>query len=71
MSRDRFETVFFEIARWVTIVVLLVACLFPFYYMVLLSLRSIQAVLLSPGRCAAVGERDRHAGVRKGAALDG
>jgi len=49
VSRDRFETVFFEIARWVTIVVLLVACLFPFYYMVLLSLRSIQAVLLSPG----------------------
>jgi multiple sugar transport system permease protein len=47
-SRDRFERVFFGVARWVVIGGMLVATVFPFYYMVLLSLRPIQQLLLDP-----------------------
>ncbi|EXG80226.1 carbohydrate ABC transporter permease [Cryptosporangium arvum] len=48
MTRDRIENVVLGVARWVTIVVLTVVSLFPFYYMVLLSVRLIQDVQLSP-----------------------
>lgn len=47
-SRDRVERVFFGVGRWVVIVGLLVATVLPFYYMVLLSLRPIQQLLLDP-----------------------
>jgi multiple sugar transport system permease protein len=47
-SRDRFERAFFGVARWVVIVGLLVATVLPFYYMLLLSVRPIQQLLLDP-----------------------
>jgi multiple sugar transport system permease protein len=43
------ETLVFGVLRWVVIVVLLVATLFPMYYMVVLSLRSLDEVVLRPG----------------------
>ncbi|MEP6852404.1 MAG: carbohydrate ABC transporter permease [bacterium] len=49
-NRDRVETVVFRWLRWLIIALFLVVTLFPFYYMVLLSVRSIQALLLDPGR---------------------
>ena len=42
------ETLVFGVLRWVVIVVLLVATLFPMYYMVVLSLRSLDEVVLRP-----------------------
>jgi multiple sugar transport system permease protein len=48
-TRDGIETAVFGILKWVFIVGFVVVCLFPFYYMVLLSLRSIQQLLLDPG----------------------
>ena len=47
-SRDRVETLVFGVLRWVVIAVLLVVTLFPLYYMVLLSLRSLDEVVLRP-----------------------
>jgi multiple sugar transport system permease protein len=47
-SRDRVETLVFGVLRWVVIVVLVVATLFPMYYMVVLSLRSLDEVVLNP-----------------------
>jgi len=47
-SRDRVETLVFGVLRWVVIAVLLVVTLFPMYYMVLLSLRSLDEVVLHP-----------------------
>ena len=47
-SRDRVETLVFGVLRWVVIAVLLVATLFPMYYMVVLSLRSLDEVVLRP-----------------------
>jgi multiple sugar transport system permease protein len=52
MTRDRAETLVFGAARWVVIGFFLVATLFPFYYMVLLSLRTIQRFLLDPANLA-------------------
>jgi multiple sugar transport system permease protein len=48
-DRDRVEKVVLGVLRWVTIVFLTIISAFPFYYMVLLSLRLIQDVQLSPG----------------------
>jgi len=48
-DRDRIEKVVLNVLRWVTIAVLTVISLFPFYYMILLSIRLIQDVQLSPG----------------------
>ena len=42
------ETLVFGVLRWVVIVVLLIVTLFPMYYMVLLSLRSLDEVVLRP-----------------------
>src|SRR5690606_2426216 len=39
----------FTVLRWVVIGFLAVATVFPFYYMVLLSVRPIEDVLLNPG----------------------
>lgn len=48
-SRDRVENRVFGVLRWVVIALLLVATLFPFYYMVLLSFRSLDQLLANPG----------------------
>jgi multiple sugar transport system permease protein len=49
MSRDAVERRFFAIARPVIITGLLLLAVFPFYYMVLLSFRPLDAVLQDPG----------------------
>nr|WP_203695083.1 carbohydrate ABC transporter permease [Streptomyces rubrogriseus] len=49
MTRARFEERFFGVARWIVIAFLAVITLLPFYYMVLLSLKPIDALLLDPG----------------------
>jgi multiple sugar transport system permease protein len=48
-SRDTVETTVFGVLRVVMIVFLLVITLFPFYYMVLLSLRPLDRLLQDPG----------------------
>jgi multiple sugar transport system permease protein len=48
-TRDRIERSVLRTLRWVTIAVFMVATLFPFYYMVLLSLRPIEDLILNPG----------------------
>lgn len=48
-NRDRFEIVLFGILRPIVIVVLLLAAVVPFYYMVLLSFRSLDSLLQNPG----------------------
>lgn len=50
MNRDRIETILIGgVLRWIGLVFFLVICAFPFYYMVLLSFREIQSVLVNPG----------------------
>jgi multiple sugar transport system permease protein len=49
MSRAQFEERFFGVARWVMIVFLALITLVPFYYMLLLSVKSIDSLLLDPG----------------------
>ena len=49
MSRAQFEERFFGVARWVVIAFLAVITVVPFYYMLLLSLKPIDALLLDPG----------------------
>ncbi|WP_434975365.1 carbohydrate ABC transporter permease [Streptomyces bauhiniae] len=49
MTRARFEERFFGVARWCVIAFLAVITVLPFYYMVLLSLKPIDALLLDPG----------------------
>jgi multiple sugar transport system permease protein len=53
MDRATFETRLFGVLRWVVITVLVVVTLFPFYYMLLLSVRPIEEVLQNPGRIVA------------------
>jgi multiple sugar transport system permease protein len=48
-SRDAAETRLFGVLRWVVIAVLLLVTAFPFYYMVVLSLRTLDEVILRPG----------------------
>jgi multiple sugar transport system permease protein len=48
-TRDRVETTVFGVLRWVVIGVLVVVTLFPFYYMVVLSVRSLDEVVARPG----------------------
>jgi multiple sugar transport system permease protein len=48
-SRDAVETRVFGVLRVVTIVLLLIITIFPFYYMGLLSLRPLDRVLQDPG----------------------
>ncbi|HEY0471597.1 MAG TPA: carbohydrate ABC transporter permease [Kribbella sp.] len=50
MTRNAFQVRFFGVMRWVVIAVLVVATLFPFYYMLLLSVKPIDNLLLDPGR---------------------
>ncbi|MEV7816905.1 carbohydrate ABC transporter permease [Streptomyces flaveolus] len=49
MSRAQFEERFFGVARWMVIAFLAVITVVPFYYMLLLSLKPIDALLLDPG----------------------
>ncbi|MGW0198470.1 carbohydrate ABC transporter permease [Nonomuraea sp. NPDC003201] len=49
MSRDRFERVLFRVLKPLVIVVLFVMTAFPFLYMVMLSVRDIQELILEPG----------------------
>jgi multiple sugar transport system permease protein len=48
-NRDRFENGLFKVLRPIVIVVLLIVAVFPFYYMVLLSFRSLDSLLEDPG----------------------
>jgi multiple sugar transport system permease protein len=50
MDRATFETRLFRVLRWAVIAVLILVTLFPFYYMLLLSLRPIDELLQNPGR---------------------
>ncbi|HEX2291536.1 MAG TPA: carbohydrate ABC transporter permease, partial [Pseudonocardiaceae bacterium] len=50
MDRATVETKVFGVLRWVVIAILILVTLFPFYYMLLLSLRPIDEVLQNPGR---------------------
>ncbi len=49
LSRDTVETRIFGVLRWVVIAVLLFVTLFPFYYTLLLSIRSLDQVVQDPG----------------------
>ncbi len=48
-SRDYVERRVFAVLRWVVIALLLVVTIFPFYYTVMLSIRSLDEVLQDPG----------------------
>jgi multiple sugar transport system permease protein len=48
-SRDEVETRVFGVLRWVVIAGFLLITLFPFYYMGLLSVRALDAVIQDPG----------------------
>lgn len=50
MDRATFETRLFGVLRWLVIAILVAVTLFPFLYMLLLSLRPIEEVLQNPGR---------------------
>ncbi|MFE3450545.1 carbohydrate ABC transporter permease [Nonomuraea sp. NPDC059194] len=49
MSRDRFERALFRVLRVLVIAFLTVITAFPFLYMVMLSVRDIQELILDPG----------------------
>ena len=48
-TRDRVERRVFAVLRWVVIAFLLLVTIFPFYYTVLLSIRSLDEVIQDPG----------------------
>jgi multiple sugar transport system permease protein len=50
MSRTQFEERALKVLRWVVIVFLALITLVPFYYMLLLSVKPISALLLDPGQ---------------------
>lgn len=51
MTRDQIENLLIgKLLRWIGLFFFFVICAFPFYYMVLLSFREIQSVLVHPGR---------------------
>jgi len=49
VGRDRFENVLFSVLKPVVIVLLVIVAVFPFYYMVLMSFRSLESLLQNPG----------------------
>lgn len=49
LSRAQFEQRLFGVLRWVVIVFLAVITIVPFYYMLMLSVKPIDALLLDPG----------------------
>ncbi len=48
-SRDSVERTTFGIIRWLVIICLVLVTVFPFYYMIILSFRSLDAVVQDPG----------------------
>lgn len=48
-NRDRFENLLFKVLKPIVIALLLIIAVFPFYYMVLLSFRSLDSLLQDPG----------------------
>jgi multiple sugar transport system permease protein len=50
LTRDRVERAVLPVVRWIVIAALVLASVVPFYYMLMLSVRSIQDLLLDPGR---------------------
>jgi len=50
VTRDQFETRLFGVLRWIVIAFLAAITLFPFYYMLVLSVKPIEQLLLDPGR---------------------
>ncbi|MFD4987366.1 carbohydrate ABC transporter permease [Streptomyces sp. NPDC058374] len=50
MTRTQFEEGLFGVLRWVVIAFLVLITVVPFYYMLLLSVKPIDALLLDPGR---------------------
>src|SRR5215207_11544494 len=48
LSREIVETRILGVLKWITIAFFLIATLFPFYYMVMLSVRAIEDVALDP-----------------------
>ena len=49
LSREIVETRVLGVLKWITIAFFVIATLFPFYYMVMLSVRAIEDVALDPG----------------------
>ena len=49
LSREIVETRILGVLKWITIAFFVVATLFPFYYMVMLSVRTIEDLALDPG----------------------
>ncbi|MFE9988243.1 carbohydrate ABC transporter permease [Streptomyces sp. SID14446] len=49
MTRAQFEEKFFGVLRWFVIAFLVVITVLPFYYMLMLSVKPIDALLLDPG----------------------
>jgi multiple sugar transport system permease protein len=49
LSREIVETRILGVLKWITIAFFLIATLFPFYYMVMLSIRTIEDLALDPG----------------------
>jgi len=56
MRRTRQEQTF-EVLRWVLIAAIVVITVFPFYYMVVLSVVPIESLLLAPGRIWLAGQQ--------------
>ena len=56
MSRDSVETRVLGVLRWVVIAGLLVLTVFPFLYMVLLSVKDLGAVIQEPGNLLPDGD---------------
>ncbi|KPC90453.1 transporter, partial [Streptomyces sp. NRRL F-6602] len=50
MTRTQFEEGLFGVLRWVVIAFLVLITVVPFYYMLLLSVKPIDALLLDPGQ---------------------
>jgi multiple sugar transport system permease protein len=55
MTRERFEDLLFGALRRIVIAGLIVVTVFPFYYMIVLSLRPIDRVVLDPGQLWVTG----------------
>jgi multiple sugar transport system permease protein len=49
LSREIVETRILGVLKWITIAFFLIATLFPFYYMLMLSVRAIEDLALDPG----------------------
>ena len=55
LSREIVETRILGVLKWITIAFFLIATLFPFYYMLMLSVRAIEDLPSTRGRCGRPG----------------